>query len=644
MPLQDIKFRPGIDREGTATSVEGTWYEGNNVRFRSGLPEKIGGWQADVAVLDPVLLVPPFGSFWGIARHLFNWMTLARSNMLGIGTSMKYYLQNGIGGIIYDVTPISSTTTPGGVTFAAVNGSAVLTVNDVAHGAFEGDFVIFSGAVTLGGNITAAVLNREHQIASVIGANSYTVVASATANASDVGNGGVAAVATYLLPNGDDIFTPGLGWGAGGWGGSTYGTLTGWGESASLPTSIGLQPRLWSAANFGERLLVNPRGGAIYLWTPNADPSIVARLVLLSGGDTPTVCNVLLVSDASRFVLTFGVNDYGETLLDPMLVRWSDQESYTEWTPSATNQAGSYRLSRGSVILTAVQTRQEVLVWTDAALYSMQYQGPPFVWSTQILADNVTLLGPNAVCSFNNITYWMGPDRFYVYNGRVEPLPCTLLRFVFADINVEQGFQAHAGHNEAFNEVWWFYCSADSTVIDRYVIYNYLENVWSYGELARTVWLDSRLREKPVAATDGNKLVYHEQGVDDVEDDTPLPVPAFISSAPVDIDAGQRFSFIRRMQPDVTFAGSTVDQPSITVTLRTRPAAGAPYYTPGQANPVQSAQDYSAGQRHLVQQFTQEIYPRLRGQQVQLTIESDTLGVAWQWGVSRIDVRQDGRK
>jgi hypothetical protein len=273
----------------------------------------------------------------------------------------------------------------------------------------------------------------------------------------------------------------------------------------------------------------------------------------------------------------------------------------------------------------------------------MQYQGPPYVWSTNILADNISLLGPNAVYSFNNITYWMGTDKFYVYNGRVEPLPCTLLRFVFSDINVEQGFQAHAGHNEAFNEVWWFYCSADSTAIDRYVIYNYLENVWSYGAMVRTAWLDSRLRPQPIGATGGNKLVYHELGADNGEIDPAVPVTAFISSAPVDIDSGQRFSFIRRLQPDVSFTGSTVNQPAVTLGLAARPFAGAPYGV-RQDNQAASAQDYSAGQRYRVQEFTQEIYPRLRGQQVQFTIESAAIGVAWQLGVIRVDVRQDGRK
>jgi hypothetical protein len=450
-------------------------------------------------------------------------------------------------------------------------------------------------------------------------------------------------VGSYELPIGLDVFQPGIGWGAGGWGGVTGGVLTGWGVAAPVPTAVGLQPRLWSASNFGERLLANPRRGGLYLWTPNADPSIVDRMVLLTGGDTPTHLLMVLVSDASRFVLAFGANDYGAPELDPMLVRWSDQESYTEWTPSATNQAGSYRLSRGSMIIGAVQTRQEVLVWTDAALYSMQYQGPPFVWSTNILADNISVLGPNVMHSVNNVTYWMGTDKFFVYNGRVDTLPCTLLRFVFSDINVDNGFQAHVGQNEAFNELWWFYCSANSVVIDRYVIFNYVDNAWSYGRMDRTAWLDSPLRISPMATTQGNQLIYHEQGTDDGTVTPPGPVASLLKSAPVDLDDGQHFSFLRRMQPDISFDGSQIDQPSITLSLAARVAPGA-RYRGLQTNPVVSAQNYSGGQRHLVEEFTEEIYPRLRGQQVQFTIESDLVGVAWQLGLVRWDVRPDGRK
>lgn len=643
MPLNDYKLRPGINRELTETAAEGTWYEGNNVRFRAGLPEKIGGWELDTAPLAPPSLVPPFGTYWGVARHLFSWLTLARYSMLGIGTNMKYYIQNGIGGTIYDVTPIDFVTAAGDVTFVIADGSTELHVLDVAHGRSIGDFVMFSGAVGLGGNITAAVLNSEFVVIGVVGPDEYIVNTPVPANALDVGNGGAAVVGTYLLPSGLPIAVSGLGWGAGGWGGVTGSDTSGWGAAAPSTTGIGLQPRLWSASNFGERLIANPRGEGLYLWTPNVDPSIVDRMVLLSGGDTPVKTNRVLVSDASRFVLTFGTNDYGQPEIDPLLVRWSDQESYTEWTPAATNQAGSYRLSRGSFIVTATQTRQEVLVWTDKALYSMQYQGPPFVWSTNIIGANISILGPNVALSIDNITYWMGEDKFYVYNGRVDTLACTLLRYVFSNINLQQGFLANIGHNAAFNEIWWWYCSANSNEVDRYVIYNYIEGTWSCGDIARTAWLDRRLRLNPVAATPGNQLVYHELGTDDGTTDPPSVIPSRLRSAPVDIESGQHFSFIRRLQPDVSFEGSLVDKPAVRFELDTRSAPGYPYRGT-QTNDVASDHNYAMQTRFLVQEGTPEIYLRLRGQQVRFTVDCDHLGVAWQLGVIRMDVRPNGRK
>jgi hypothetical protein len=644
MPLNDVKLNPGINRENTPTSVEGTWVYADKVRFRGGTPEKIGGWQADVVIPATVGVPPVVGSFWGTARHLFNWLTLARYNMLGIGTSSKYYIQNGYGGTLNDVTPITSVTAAGGVTFAATNGSPIITVTDAAHPAVAGDFVIFSGAVSLGGVITAAILNQEYAITSIIGVNSYTITASIAANASDTGNGGIAAIASYELLNGPVNFIAGAGWGAGGWGGVTGASMTGWGSIVTSGTTVGQQPRLWSASNFGERLIANPRGNGLYLWTPNASPTIVDRMVLLTGGDTPIIANYVLVSDASRFVLAFGVNDYGETTQDPMLVRWSDQESYTDWTPAATNQAGSYRLSRGSVIFSALQTRQEVLVWTDAALYSMQYQGPPFVWSTNIMGDKITIMGPNATVANDNIAYWMGTDKFYIYNGRIDTLPCSVLRYVFSDVNIDQRFLVHAGHNAAFHEVWWFYCSAGATEVDRYVIYNYLEQTWSVGLLSRTAWLGNNLRIHPIATSDDNLIMYHEIGTDD----NGVALPSYVESAPMDIESGQHFQFIRRMQPDVSFTGSMANAPAVTLSLIARTAPGAAYgppnSNPAEANVATSGQDYSGGQRHLVETFTNEIYPRLRGQQVQFKIESAGAGVAWQLGVMRIDSRPDGRK
>jgi len=416
MPLQKLQFRPGINRESTTLANEGGWFESDKIRFRSGSAEKIGGWVQDVGRSNATLQ-PPTGSFWGVCRSLWNWITLSSYNLLSVGTNLKYYIQNGTGGFFYDITPIRVTTAAGDATFAATTGSTTLTVTDAAHGAQAGDFVTYSGAVSLGGAITATVLNKEFQIQTIVSNNSYTVTASVAANSSDIGNGGAATVAAYQITSGSDIYTVSVGWGSGGWGGITTGyPSTGWGSPAPAGVGLGVQLRLWSQANYGQNLVFSPRGGALYYWAVNANPTIFDRGVILSSTssgiyqtdvDCPSICNFVMVSDASRFVLSFGVNDYGSTTQNPLLVRWSNQEDYTTWTPAVTNQAGSYQLSHGSAIITALQARQEILVWTDAALYSMQYLGPPYVWGFQILADNISIAGPNAAVTANNITYWM---------------------------------------------------------------------------------------------------------------------------------------------------------------------------------------------------------------------------------------------
>jgi hypothetical protein len=354
-----------------------------------------------------------------------------------------------------------------------------------------------------------------------------------------------------------------------------------------------------------------------------------------------------MVSDASRFVLAFGVNDYNETIQDPLLIRWSAQEDYQTWAPAITNQAGSFRLSSGSTIITAQQTRQEILVFTDAALFSMQYLGPPFVWGFNILSDNISIVGPNAVATANNLTYWMGVDKFYVYTGRVETLPCSLRQYVFGDINLQQSYQFFAGTNEGFSEVWWYYCSANSEVIDRYVIYNYLDQVWYYGNLGRTAWSDSPLREFPMGATYSQTIVYHESGTNNVEvNGTVLPITSFIQSSDFDIGDGHNFGFVWRMIPDITFDGSTTsspDKPQVTFSLRPRQNPGAPYGT-ADTPTVQSAQSYNTVKNYNVQEFTQIVYTRLRGRQMAFKISSDQLGCQWQLGAPRIDVRSDGRR
>jgi hypothetical protein len=615
----------------------------DKVRFRSGYPEKIGGWVSDTGTSNATL-APPTGSFWGVCRSLWNWITLSSYNLLGVGTNLKFYIQNGSGGTFYDITPIRLTTAAGDVTFAATNGSTTLTVTDAAHGAQAGDFVTYSGAVSLGGVITAAVLNKEYRVVSVTSNNVYTITSTVAANASDVGNGGSATVGTYQITTGSDVYTVSVGWGAGGWGGITTGyTSTGWGSPAPAGVGLGTQLRLWSQSNFGEDLIFNPRGGGLYLWETNVNPNIFDRGVLLTAGDTPDICNFVMVSDASRFVICFGVNDYGSAVQNPMLVRWSDQEDYTQWTPAVTNQAGSYTLSHGSQIISGLQARQEILVWTDSAIYSMQYLGPPYVWGFQLLADNLSIVGPNATATASNVVYWMGVDKFYMYSGRVETLYCPLRQYIYGNINLSQAFQFFAGTNEGYNEIWWYYCSAGSTTVDRYVVYNYLEKIWSYGTLARSAWMDSPLRVQPMATTYGAQLVYHESGVDDGTTNPPSAISSYIQSADFNIGDGHNYGFVWRMVPDITFDGSYVNNPSVTFTMRPRQNPGSNYSTA--ATPaVTSTQNYQGQRNYAVQQFTEIIYTRVRGRQMAFKVSSDGLGVQWQLGVPSIDVRPDGRR
>lgn len=610
------------------------------------MPEKIGGWTTDSGV--PLTgLMPPTGSYWGVARSLWNWVSLSGYNLLGVGTNLKYYIQASVGGTFYDITPIRDTESVASNAFTTVNGSTTVTVNDVAHGADTGDFVTISGVVGAVNGIPASALNKEFRV-TVLNANTYTIVVTAPATSS--GTTGAADFA-YQISVGPEIFTVATGWGAGGWGGVTGSlTPTGWGQSAA--NGFGNQIRLWSQSNYGQDLVLNPRGGGIYLWKVNANPLVYDRAVLLSSTspspyttDTgcPEVCNSVAVSDASRFVIAFGCNDYGSSTLDPLLVRWSDQENYALWTPNITNQAGSYRLSTGSSIVAQLQTRQEILVWTDAAIYSMQYLGPPYVWGFQILGANISIAGPNSVATAANVTYWMGLDKFYMYSGRVETLACPLRQYIFGNINLQQQYQFFAATNEGFNEVWWFYCSAGSTVIDRYVIYNHLERIWAYGNLSRTAWLDSPLREHPTAAGYGGQIIYHEDGVDDGTTNPPSPITAYIQSADMDIGDGHNYGFVWRMIPDVTFDGSYVNNPSVTITLRPRQNPGANYGA-APSPEVISAQNYQGQRNYVVQQFTEIVYTRVRGRQMAFRIGSDGLGVQWQLGVPKIDLRPDGRR
>jgi hypothetical protein len=635
MPLKSILFRPGVNRENTryaseaigavtaSTQVAGGWYESEKVRFRAGTPEKIGGWQRISA-----------NTFLGTCRSLWNWVTLGRLNLIGVGTNLKFYIERG--GAYYDITPIRDTVTLTNP-FTATNGSAIITVADTAHGCVTGDFVTYSGATGLGGNITATVLNKEHQV-TVVSANSYTINVGVNANATDVSGspGGGTVTAAYQINVGPEFQIPTTGWGSGTWGAGPWGT--GGTSIASL--------RLWSQINFGEDLIFAPRDGQIYYW--DATSGVNARGVLLSslGGasDVPTVQRFVFVSDVSRFVFAFGCNEIGDTVQNPMLIRWSDQESAADWTPSPTGQAGSIQLSDGSELITCLQTRQEIVVWTDSALYSIQYVGVPAVWSTQLLASNISIYGQNAKAVASGVIYWMGVDKFYKYDGRTQTLRCDLREYIFSDINQSQNQQVFAGTNEGFNEVWWFYCSAGSTVVDKYVVYNYAEDIWYYGTMGRTAWLDSGLRDYPLAATYSRNLVNHEQGVDDNETATPLPIAASIGSSEFDIDDGHNFGFIWRVLPDLTFRGSTGDlTPQCNMTLIPLRNSGSGFTTPASTNGTSSAEIQRIATAPI-EEFTGQVYIRVRGRQLIFKVDSNRLGTTWQLGAPRLDIKPDGRR
>ena len=620
--LKSLTLKPGVNRESTRYAAEGTWFETDKVRFRFGLPEKIGGWQRLSA-----------NTYLGVARSLTNWATLSGQNLLAVGTNLKYYIERG--GQYFDVTPIRLTTAAGDVEFDATTGSAVITATDVDHGAQQGDFVTFSGAVSLGGNITATVLNREYVIASIIDDDNYTFVATATANSSDSGDGGASVVRAYQIPIGNEIEVPFTGWSAGRWGFGTWG----FGGVTLAPM------RIWSQSNFGEDLFFTYRGSAPFYW--DASTGVTTRAVYVSslGGasNVPVIANIAFVSDIFRFAFCFGANELGAAPLDPMLIRWSDQEDVANWTPTALNQAGSLRLSQGTEIVAVRQARQEVLVWTDSAVYGLQYLGAPEVWGAQLLGSNITVVSPNATIYANNVAYWMGIDKFYYYDGTVKTLPCTLRSYVFNDINKNQFNQVICGTNEQFDEVWWFYPSAGSTQNNRYVVYNYVENIWFYGNLSRSAWIDADLRDNPIAATYSNNLVSQEFGVDCNELGTANPIIATITSGEFDIDEGDRFMMINRILPDMTFVGSTADAPSATMTILPLQNSGSGYYNPLSVG-GNSTTTITRITTVPIEEFTGQVFVRIRGRQIAVKIESTGLGVTWKLGKPRLDIRPDGRR
>jgi hypothetical protein len=624
MPLSKLTFRPGIVREGTQYDNEGGWFDCNLIRFRQGRPEKFAGWEEITS-----------STYLGTSRALHNWIALDGTKYLGNGTHLKYYIKEGNN--FNDVTPIRLTTSAGDVTFSASNGDATITVTDTAHGAVQNDFVTFSGASSLGGNITAAVLNQEYQVATVVNANSYTIEAkdtsesTVTANSSDTGNGGSSVVGAYQVNTGLDNFVASTGWGVNPWDDGT------WGSSTSL-SSVN-QLRIWTHDNFGENLIINARGAGIFEWIESN--GVTTRAVNLStrtGANlVPTVGLQVITSEIDRHLIVLGadpINDAGTArtgTIDPMLIAFSDQENELEFEPKITNTAGSLRLSSGSQIIGAVKSRQEIVIFTDTAVYSMQFVGPPFTFRVNLINESSGLIGPKASVTAPQGIYFMSYDNFYIYNGSVQKLPCNVLNYVFSDINQSQAFKINAFTNTKENEVGWFYPSSTSNEVDRYVIYNFQDKVWYYGQLSRTAWLDSGVESFP-QATSTSKLFQHEIGFND--DGSPM-TGVFIESSDFDLGDGDSFQFIRRILPDVRF----IEDPnngSVNLVVKTRNGNGATLSTKSTSE---------------VKSDTDQLHIRARARQAVLRLESNddavndgNLSVGWRLGATRMDIKQDGRK
>ena len=647
MPLQKLQFRPGVNRETTSYTNEGGWFDCDKVRFRFGTPEKIGGWEKYSGK-----------SFLGTCRALHSFVALQGESYLGVGTHLKYYINEGGG--YNDITPLRETTAAGAVTFAAVNGSTTLTITDSNHGAKINDFVTFSGAATLGGVITAARLNQEYQINQIVNSSSYKIIAREVAslnditidgvytptpiaaNGSDTGNGGGSIVGKYQVQTGLDTTVAGTGWGAGTWSRGT------WGSAANL-TAVGDTLRIWSHDNFGEDLIINVRNGGIYYWDKSTSSAPFQRAVQLSdiaGADstTPTIAKQVMISDRDRHVIVFGCdaqNNIG--VQDPLLIRFSDQESPLIWSAQATNTAGDLRIGTGSEIITALETRQQILVFTDKSLHAMQYLGPPFTFGISMLSENITIASPLSAIAVDDMVFWMGEQEFYMYSGQVQKLPCSVRAYVFDDFNQDQAEKVTASVNSSYSEIWWFYPSATVTNglmnqnIDKYVVYNYQEKVWYYGNLPRTAWIDRGIGQYPIAASIDGYLYYHEFGTDDGSVNPPAGISSYIESSQMSIGAGDNFVLLSKLIPDVTFAGSTSPSPNVDFTLETRRFPGADYDQTKVSNIVRSS-------TIPVEQYTDQVRIRMRGRSFALKIESANTGVEWRLGTPRVELRPDGRR
>lgn len=631
MPLQTIEFKPGIDKESTDYAAKGGWVDGNLIRFRKGRVEKVGGWDK-------------LGSsyYLGIARALHSWISLGGTRFLGLGTTFKYYIEEGES--FNDITPIRTTTSAGDVTFSATNGSSTITVTDTAHGAVTNDFVTFSGASTLGGNITAEVLNQEYQISLVTSLNTYEVVAkntsgvTVTANSSDSGNGGSSVVGAYQINVGLDTFVKSTGWGVGTWGAG------GWGSSSAI--SAAGQLRLWTHDNYGENLIINPRGGGIYRWVENNGVTVRAQELSQAAGanGVPTVALQVLTSETNRHLICMGVDPLvggsRTGVIDPMLVAFSDSENELDFTPTATNSAGDVRLSSGSFIVGGIKSRQEVLIWTDTSLYSMTFIGPPLTFAMNLVNEGSGLVGPKAACNAPNGVYYASKTGFYFYNGSVQKLPCSVQDYVFNDLDLGQSFKCHMGVNSEFSEVWFFYPSIEDGTgeISRYVIYNYEENHWSIGSLIRYAWLDAGIEDQPFASAESSSqqcIFQHETGFDAYED---AMTGVFIESADIDISAGDSLAFVKKLIPDMAFvieAGISTN-PVMNIVLKRREFPGQSLVTDSTSQITQTTTFKSV---------------RTRGRQIVLRFESDDdasavdqKGYKWRIGSTRLDLQPSGRR
>jgi hypothetical protein len=616
MPLSKIRFNPGIDKEGTEYTAGAGWYDGDKVRFRKGRPEKIGGWRKFSQ-----------SSFLGVCRSLFDWASLEFLRFIGVGTNLKFYVTEGTN--YSDITPIRDTTAAGDVTFAATDGSSTITVSDTSHGAVLNDFVTFSGAVSLGGNITADVLNQEYEITGVPTANTYTITAkdtsgvTVTANASDTGNGGASVVGEYQINTGLNAYVAGSGWGAGAWGASTWGSAS--------PLSAAGQLRLYSQDSFGEDLIFNVRAGGIYYWDESSGASTraVALEDLAGASNAPTVALQIMVSDTDRHVIAFGCNPIGSSAIDPLFVRFSDQENAVDWTPTATNTAGGVRINSGSIIVGALQTRQEILIWTDASLHSMRFVGSPFVFQFDRITSDASMISPNAAVDVGGVVYFMDRGNFFLYNGSVQTVPCTVKDYVFSNLNQGQAYKVFAAENRRFSEVTWFYpVGQDNTEITNYVTYNYAEGVWSIGTLGRGAWISSGTRDFPIASSviDGgdNYLYEHEVGFDD----DGQPMTSYIESGGIELADGEQFAFMKRIIPDFEFSGSEASA-SVDVVIK-----GADF----------PLQDKSTLSTSAVTPSSTQLYVRNRSREVVVRLESDGSGYGWRSGDLRFDLRTDGKR